>query len=125
MGHTPNSMVKKVQESKAAKLAKAQAKSNKPQKKWTSGKQKDDVSRLVSVDNELLKKIGTDLQKMKIITRTTLVEKYNINLQSAINILRFAESKGVIGCLNNTSNLKLYCAAKFMPKEEIVVEATE
>lgn len=110
-------MVKKVQESKASKAAKISKTSSKEKKKWTAGKQKEDVSRLAIVEPGLFQKIAKDVENMKIITKTNIVDKYNVNMYSSIRILRYLCENGVISLLNKSSRSVLYCGAKFAKKD--------
>lgn len=110
-------MAKKAPESKSAQAAKIAKSSSKEKKKWTSGKQKEEVSRLACVDKDLFNKIMKDVSNMKTITKTTLTEKYNIDLYNSIRILRFLHENEVISLIHSGNCLKIYCAAKFAPKE--------
>lgn len=117
-------MAKKVPESKSAQAAKISKTSSKEKKRWTSGKQKEEISRLATVDGELFNKIAKDVANMKIITRTHITEKYNVNLNSSIRILRYLCESNVISLLSKSSRLQLYCGAKFA-KKEIVEEVVQ
>ncbi|ELQ74819.1 40S ribosomal protein S25 [Trachipleistophora hominis] len=118
------SMAKKAPESKASKEAKIAKSSSKEKKKWTTGKTKDEVSRQACVDPELLGKIVKDVPNMKMITRSTLVEKYNINLYSSIRVLRWLCENEIVGCVSAGRRLKVYCGSKFV-KKEVVEDVTK
>lgn len=117
-------MVKKIQESKAAKAAKISKTSSKEKKRWTSGKQKEEISRLAIVEPDLFQKIAKDVANMKVITRTNLIDKYNINMYSSIRILRYLCESGVISLLSKSSRLVLYCGTKFA-KKAIIEDVTK
>lgn len=117
-------MAKKAPESKAAQAAKIAKGSSKEKKKWTSGKQKDEISRLATVDADLFNKIAKDTANMKIITRTQIVDKYNLNLHAAIRVLRYLAETGNIVLLNKSRRLVFYCGAKFA-KKDIVEDFTQ
>lgn len=113
-------MAKKIPESKAAKEAKIAKTSSKEKKKWTTGKVKEEVTRLVCIDPDLFNKIVKDVANMKMITKTVLTEKYNINMYSSIRILRYLCENDIIGCISRNRRLGIYCGAKFVKK--VVVE---
>ncbi|KRH94264.1 40S ribosomal protein S25 [Pseudoloma neurophilia] len=117
-------MVKKVQESKAAKAAKISKTGSKEKKRWTSGKHKEETSRLATVEPELFQKIAKDAANMKIITRTNIVEKYNLNMSSAVRVLRYLCESEVITQLSKSRRLILYCGAKFA-KKDVIEEVTK
>merc|ERR1711915_267246 len=116
-------MAKKAPESKAAQAAKISKTSSK-KKRWTTGKQKDEISRLATVDTDLFNKIVKDTANMKIITRTAMVDKYNLNMSSAIRILRYLNESGNISLLSKSSRLVLYCGSKFA-KKEVIEDVTQ
>lgn len=117
-------MAKKAPESKKSKEAKVSKTSSKEKKKWTTGKTKEDVNRLVIIDPELFKKIVKDVANMKVITKTTITERYNINLYSSIRILRYLCENEIIGCLGTGRRLSIYCGAKFV-KKEVIEDVTQ
>ncbi|ELA46734.1 hypothetical protein VCUG_01760 [Vavraia culicis subsp. floridensis] len=112
-------MAKKAPESKASKESKIAKTSSKEKKKWTTGKTKEETSRHTCVDPELFNKIVKDVANMKVITRSTLAEKYNINLYSSIRILRYLCENEVVGCVSKGRRLNIYCGSKFVRKEVV------
>lgn len=116
-------MAKKAPESKSAQSAKISKSNAGDKKKWTTGKQKSEVSRLASVDEALGQKIAKDVANMRVITRTTIAEKYNLNLHSSIRILRFLAEEKIIKDISSGSRLKIYCGAQYA-KTEIIEEVS-
>ncbi|KAF7683723.1 40S ribosomal protein S25 [Astathelohania contejeani] len=125
-------MVKKVQESKAAKLSKIQKTSSKEKKKWGGNKASDTTRRAVCADVELKNRIAKDCSNMSIVTKTTLGEKYKLNLGLAEKYLKFLCESGVLVLLSKGRGLNIYtsaakAAAKAQMEEKTVpvVECSE
>jgi small subunit ribosomal protein S25e len=119
-------MVKKVQESKEKKATKAASAANKEKKKWTQGKAKEAVKRLVAVDEELFSKIEKDVAKATVVTSSSLAEKFNLNVGVAQKVLEHLCANGVIHCLSTTCRPKLYGRAqKAAPAAEKPAAAPE
>ncbi|KCZ80702.1 hypothetical protein H312_01864 [Anncaliia algerae PRA339] len=113
-------MVKKVQESKQKKLAKAQSQSHKEKKKWSSGKQKDVLRRKVYVDDETMAKIEKEIVKMSVVTKTSLAEKFNINVGVSQLLLELFESKGLIVSISKSATIKIYGKLEKVGEEEVL-----
>merc|ERR1711928_146826 len=112
-------MAKEPLEKKSAQALKIAKSSGKEKKKWTQGKQKETISRLCTVTDELLEKIQKEIVNQKIITKTNLTEKYNLNLYSSVRLLRYFEENGIINKISGGRKLNIYCGPKHFKKEII------
>merc|ERR1711872_925810 len=102
-------MAKKIQESKQAKKEKALRTSKKEKKKWSStGPAVVDKKKTTFMERELFNKIVKDSENMKIITRATISERYNIDLYLSTRVLRELASEEKIELLRSSGNLVVY-----------------
>lgn len=119
-------MAKKIQESKSSKQEKA-TRSTKEKKKWVTKKAAEGPKRLVFVDTTLYEKIQKDVENMRIVTKTMISEKYNLNFYLSVRILRDLCEKNLIRFVDGNGSLKIYQGGKMMKKDEeetIQVEET-
>lgn len=117
-------MVKKAPVSKSQQMAKASKTSVKEKKKWSKGKTKEAVRRLVAIDDRLLEKIIKELPT-NIITKSHLSEKYNLNGGLSQKILNYLEENNAIVAVNKSSLIKIYTRKKLEAEEEILEVAED
>merc|ERR1711974_120708 len=99
--------------SEQAKKEKALRTSKKEKKKWSSsGPATTDKKKTTFMDRELYNKIIKDSENMKIITRSTISERYNIDLFLSTRILRELASAEKIELLRSSGNLVVYGGGK-------------
>ncbi|EPR80056.1 Ribosomal protein S25 [Spraguea lophii 42_110] len=120
-------MAKKVLESKTSKAEKI-SNSTKSKKKWSSGKVAEAVKRHERVEDDIFNKIVKDVKNMRILTRTTLSERYNLSLNISIKLLRFLEENQIIKLISSHRGSKIYAGSKYEPLKVVEqpkeVEAT-
>lgn len=116
-------MAKKAPVSKAAQALKINKTSTKEKKKWTKGKTKDVVSRAVHIDQPIINKIVKEAGNASILTKTHLIEKYNLNGGVAKRILDWLCENGRIRVVSECSILKVY--GKVGKREEVAEIITE
>ncbi|TBT99725.1 ribosomal protein S25 [Hamiltosporidium magnivora] len=110
-------MVKKIQETKAAKTAKATRSSSKEKKKWSASKAKETNRRAVCIDNELLAKIRKEIVNMNYVTKSIVSERYGLCLSLSKNLLEMFCGENLIAPVLFNSIVKVY--GKVVKKEKI------
>merc|ERR1712080_227443 len=113
-------MAKKNPISKAQQKDKI-TKASKEKKKWTSVKTQESAQKLITLKSELFEKIKKEIQTMKVVTKNSLSEKYNLSLYLAIRLLRMFEEEKLVTFLKGDRTLKIYrgCKVEFKP---VVIE---
>ncbi|KAF7700706.1 40S ribosomal protein S25 [Cucumispora dikerogammari] len=107
-------MAKKIQESKQSKLQKATRTSKKEKKKWVpTAAQGGDKKKIVFLEREIWNKIVKDVDNMKVITKSMISEKYNLDLFLTTRVLRELCEKEKIKLLRSSGNLTVYSGGKF------------
>lgn len=101
-------MPPKERKTKEQIAAAAAASGRTKKKKWGKGKNKEKLNHAVFVDKALYSKI-TDLKNMKVITPSTVSDKYKVNLSVAKAIIKHLAEKNLIKevCLQSHAQ-KLY-----------------
>ena len=114
MGKQPTTGQKKTKEA----IAKAAANSRKgSKKKWTTGKVKDKLNNAVLLDPKQFKEIEKSLPSMKIITLSTVAEKFKVVHSIARQMIRYFAAQKKIELVDYHQQCPLY-AGKAPVKEE-------
>ena len=116
-------MPPKVQKSKEAKAKAAAAGGQKSKKKkWGKGKMREKANHLVLLDKKTDKALRTELPKMKLITLSVVIERYNCGGSLARKCLRQLASEGLIKAVCNDSKGRIYTRATKQVEGEEEVE---
>ena len=97
MGKQPTTGQKKSKES-IARAALAVRKGAK--KKWTKGKVKDKLNNAVLLDPKQFKEVEKELPRMKLITLSTVVDRFKVVASVARQLIRYFHEQGKIKALD-------------------------
>merc|ERR1712086_3391 len=84
------------QKSKEAKMAAAMAGGKSKKKKWSKGKNRDQVVNKVLFDEDTYARLLAEVPKMKLITHSALVERLKVNGALARAAIKELQEKGLI-----------------------------
>lgn len=101
-------MAPKIQQTKAAKAAAALAGGKKGKKKWNKGRVKDKAVHAVIWDQEKNDRLLKDIQNVKFISISFLVETLKIGGSLARRVLRELEKDGLIKPVLKSSKQLVY-----------------
>ena len=105
MGKQPTTGQKKTKEA----IARAAANSRKgSKKKWTTGKVKDKLNHAVLLDPKQFKEIEKSLPTMKLITLSTVSERFKIVQSVARQILRYFHNQNKIELIDYHQQCPIY-----------------
>ena len=105
MGKQPTTGQKKTKEA----IARAAANSRKgSKKKWTTGKVKDKLNHAVLLDPKQFKEIEKALPQMKLITLSTVSEKFKVVASIARQLIRYFAAQKKIDCVDYHQQCPIY-----------------
>ena len=99
----------KIQKSKEAKAKAAAAGGQRSKKKkWGKGKMREKANHLVLLDKKTDTAIRAELPKMKLITLSVVIERYNCGGSLARKVLRQLAKEGLIKAVCNDNKGRIY-----------------